>query len=71
MLLGHIVCKQGMLVDLAKIALILSLPRPANLKKLRAKLGHIGYYHNFIHGYVAITTPMERLSKKDAIFVWS
>ena len=71
MLLGHIVCKKGLLVDPIKIALILILPLPTNVTQLRATLGHTRYYHKFICGYVAITTPMERLLKKDAMFVWS
>ena len=48
MLLGHIVCKQGLLVDPTKIALILRLPPPTNVKMLRAMLGHTGYYRKFI-----------------------
>ena len=70
-LLGHIVCKQGLLVDPAKIALILSLPPPTNVNMLRATLGHTGYYRKFIRGCAAITAPMEKLLKKDAIFIWS
>ena len=34
MLLGHIVCKEVMLVDSVKIALILSLPPTTNVKML-------------------------------------
>ena len=45
-LLGHIVCKQGLLVDPAKIALILSFPPPTNVNMLRVMLGHMGYYRN-------------------------
>ena len=71
MLLGHIVCKKGLLVEPTNIALILSFPPPTNVKQLRVMLGHTGYYHKFIRGYAAITTPMERLLKKDAVFVWS
>ena len=71
MLLGHIVCKQGFLVDSANIVLILSLPPPRNVKQLRAMLGHIGYYHKFIYGYATIRAPMDRFLKKDVIFVWS
>ena len=65
MLLGNIVCKEGLLVDPAEIVLILNLPPPMNVKKLRAKLGHKRYYHKIIRGYAAITTPMEKLLKKD------
>jgi hypothetical protein len=46
-LLGHIVCKQGSLVDLAKIAVIINLPPPQIVRQLRATLGHIGYYRKF------------------------
>jgi hypothetical protein len=39
-LLGHIVCKQGLLVDPAKIAVIVNLPPPKIVCQLRATLGH-------------------------------
>ena len=71
MLLGHIICKQGMLVYLAKIALILSFPPPKNVNKIRATLGHTWYYRKFIKGYSSIRAPMERFLKKDVVFVWS
>ena len=57
--MGHIVCKQGLLVDPTKIALILSLPPLTNVKMLQTTLGHMGYYRKFIRGYAVITTPRE------------
>ena len=69
-LLGHIVCKEGLMVDPNKIALILNLSPPTNVKHLRATLGHIGYYQKFIRGYAMITTPMEKFLKKDVQFQW-
>jgi hypothetical protein len=42
-LLGHIVCKQGLLVDSFKIAIIVDLPRPTSVRQLRIALGHTGY----------------------------
>ena len=71
MLLGHIVCKEGLLVDPVKIVLILSLPPPTNIKLLCATLGHRRYYRKFIRGYAAITTPMEKLLNKDVVFEWN
>ena len=68
---GHIICKQGILVDLENIVLILSLPPPINMNMLWMTLGHNGYYRKFIHDYAAITAPMEKLLKKDATFIWS
>jgi hypothetical protein len=41
-LLGHIVCKQGFLVDPSKIAVIVNLPPPKSTRPLREKLGHTG-----------------------------
>ena len=67
-LLGHNVCKQGLLVDPTKIVIILSLSPPTNVKMLQAILGHIRYYRNFIKGYIVITAPMEKLLKKDGAF---
>jgi hypothetical protein len=64
-LLGHIVCKQGLLVDPSKIAVIVNLPAPKTVRQLRAMLGHTGYYRKFIKGYAQITTPMEKLLRKD------
>ena len=62
-LLGHIVCKQGLMMDPAKIAIIVNLPPLKSIKQLRTTLGHIGYYRKFIKGYAQITAPMEKQLK--------
>ena len=63
-LLGHIVCKQGLLVDPSKIYIIVDLPPPTLVRQLCTMLRHTGYYMKFIKGYEQITTPMEKLLKK-------
>ena len=50
-LLGHIVCRQGLMVDPMKIVIIMNLPPPNSVKKLCMTLGHTGYYKKFIKGY--------------------
>ena len=67
-LLGHIVCKQELMVDPTKIAIIMNLPPPNSVRQLHTTLGHIGYYRKFIKGYARITTPMEKLLKHDVKF---
>ena len=42
-LLGHIVCKEGIKVDFAKIKIILHLKPPVNPKQVRVLLGHARY----------------------------
>ena len=39
-LIGHVVCKDGIKFDLAKIKVILELKPPVNPKQVRAFLGH-------------------------------
>ena len=65
------VYKEGMLVNLVKITVILSLPSPTNVKMLWATLGNNGYYQKFIKGYAVITAPMEKLLNKDAAYEWT
>jgi hypothetical protein len=63
-LLGHIVCKQELLVDPYKISIIVDLSPPTSVKQLRTALGHTGYYRKFIKGYGQIIAPKENILKK-------
>lgn len=60
-LLVHIIYKEGIKVELAKIKVILDLKPPANPKQIKIFLGHIGYYRKFIIHYFDITYPMDEL----------
>jgi hypothetical protein len=71
MMLVHIVCKQGFLVDPSKIAIIVDFPPPTSVKQLHIALGHTGYYRKFIKRYAQIKKPMEKLLKKDCHFQWT
>ncbi|KAH9320208.1 hypothetical protein KI387_021977, partial [Taxus chinensis] len=41
-LLGHIICKEGLLVDPAKVAVIIGLKVPASQREVHGFLGHTG-----------------------------
>jgi hypothetical protein len=69
-LLGHIVCQQGLLVYPSKIAIIVDLPPPTSVRQLCTTLGNTRYYRKFIKGYEQITSPMEKILKKDSKFQW-
>ena len=70
-LLDHVVCPNGILVDPAKIAIIIDLPLPTKVKQLRATLGHTRYLRKFIKGYAKVIALMEKLLKKDTKFQWT
>jgi hypothetical protein len=42
-LLGHIVWKQGLLVDPSKIVVIVNIPPPKSVRQLRETMGHTRY----------------------------
>ena len=50
-ILGHIVSKNGISIDLAKIKVIVELPRPRNAREVQSFMGHCGYYRRFIYMY--------------------
>jgi hypothetical protein len=53
------------------IAVIVNLPPPMTVYQLRVTLGHTRYYKKCIEGYVKITTPMDKLLRKDTKFQWN
>ena len=64
-LLGHIVCKEGIKVDFAKIKIILNLKPLVNPKQVRVLLGHIDYYRKFIRYFSDMTYPLAGLLRED------
>jgi hypothetical protein len=69
--LGHIVYREGVLVDPSKVTVIVNMPPPTSSNQFRSTLGHIGYYHRFIRRYANITAPFENLLKKAEMFQWT
>jgi hypothetical protein len=70
-LLGHVMCKYGLMVDQDKITTILGMVSPTSVQEMRATLGHTGYYRQFIHNYGKIATPLENLFCKDTKYIWT
>ena len=62
-LLGHVVCRQGLMVDHVKIIVILNLEAPRSVKQLQATSRHTRYYRKFIEGYAHITAYGEVVEK--------
>ena len=68
--LGHIISKEGIEVDKAKIEMISKLPSPTNVKTVRQFLRFAGFYRKFIMDFSKITKPLYKLLEKDAKFMW-
>ena len=60
--LGHVVSKDGILVDLSKVEAALSWKRPTTLFEVRSILGMAGFYRHFIKGFFKISVPLTRLT---------
>ena len=69
--LDHIVSKNGIEVDKAKVELISNLPTPKCVRDIRSFLGHAGFYRRFIKDSSAIARPLCNLLSKDVPFAWS
>ena len=68
---GHIVYKEGIKVDIAKIKVIVDLKALVNAKQIRIFLGHTGYYRKFIRQYSDITYPLEELLRVEILYIWT
>src|SRR5205814_6802268 len=61
--LGHIIGKDGIKTDPAKIEKVKNYSRPVNLTQLRGFLGLAKYYQKFIKDFAKIAKPLNELTK--------
>ncbi|CAM8953801.1 unnamed protein product [Rhodiola kirilowii] len=69
--LGHIVSKEGIEVDKAKIDVIKTLPYPSTVRDIKSFLGHAGFYRRFIKDFSKKALPLSTLLQKDVPFEFS
>lgn len=60
--LGHLVSRDRVETDPAKVEALKTWPRPTKLKELRSFLGFAGYYRRFVRGYSKIIKPLTDLT---------
>jgi len=68
--LGHVVNKNGLAVDPAKVQAVVDWEMPTSVREIRSFLGLAGYYRRFIAGFSSLSGPLTALTKKNAPFVW-
>ena len=69
--LGHMVSKEGISVDPAKVEAVMRWERPKSVFEIRSFLGLAGYYRRFIENFSRIACPMTRLTRKGVSFDWN
>lgn len=69
-LLGHIVSKEGVMIDPKRIEAINNVPQPNTVKGIHSFLGKVNFVRSFIPNFAKIVKPIINLLKKDAKFSW-
>ncbi|KAJ9541753.1 hypothetical protein OSB04_028259 [Centaurea solstitialis] len=68
--LGHVVNKEGIHVDPAKIEAIKKWEAPKTPTEIRRFLGLADYYRRFIANFSKIAQPLTTLTQKDKKYIW-
>ncbi|KAL5570641.1 hypothetical protein UlMin_027216 [Ulmus minor] len=69
--LRHVVSKDGVSVDPAKIEAVSKWPAPTNVTEIRSFLGLAGYYRRFVEGFSSLAAPLTALTKKGKKYEWT
>ncbi|KAJ9556038.1 hypothetical protein OSB04_010652 [Centaurea solstitialis] len=68
--LGHLVNREGVKVDPAKVEAVMKWETPKTPTEIRSFLGLAGYYRRFIQDFSKIDVPLTKLTRKNERFVW-
>ncbi|XP_059302349.1 uncharacterized mitochondrial protein AtMg00860-like [Lycium ferocissimum] len=69
--LGHVVSKDGIMVDPKKIEVVRDGASPTLVTEIRSFVGHASYYRRFVKGFSSIVLHLTRLTQKNVPFQWS
>ncbi|GJR64078.1 putative reverse transcriptase domain-containing protein [Tanacetum coccineum] len=68
--LGHVINREGVHVDPAKIEAVKNWPVLKSPTEVRQFMGLAGYYRRFIEGFSLIAKPLTKLTQKNKRFEW-
>lgn len=68
--LGHVVTKDGVKPDPAKVEAVKSFPMPTKIEELQSFLGLANYYRRFIPDFATIAKPLTVLTSPKVPFQW-
>jgi hypothetical protein len=67
---GHIINRDGLVVDPKKVTEILNWKAPTDVQGIKSFIGMAGYYQRFIEGFSKIVRPMTTLLGNKVEFKW-
>jgi hypothetical protein len=67
---GHMIYPGGLGVVASKVEVVMSIPRPKDVSRLRAVLGVYNYYRKFVKTFSAIIKPLTMLIRSDQPWIW-
>lgn len=70
-LLGYIISKHDISIDLERITTILALPLPRHKKGLASFIGRINFIKRFIPNIATLMQPLTTILKKNIPFQWT
>jgi hypothetical protein len=71
--LDHMIYPGGLgvvTVVASKVEVVMSIPRPKDVSRLRAFLGLCNYYRKFVKTFSAIAKPLTMLTRNDQPWIW-
>ena len=69
--LGHIISKEAIRIDPARIEAILQIPHPRSVKELQAFLGKINFLRRFISNLAELIRLLKNMLRKDSKVKWT
>jgi hypothetical protein len=69
--MGHIILKDGIVVDPEKIEAIREWSVPKNMTEVRSFMGLASYYRRFIVGFSRISYLITSFQRKEKKFQWT
>jgi hypothetical protein len=69
--LGFLISHEGVRMDPAKVAAIITWPAPRSVHDIQVFLGFANFYRRFIDKYSKITSAITALLKKGVLFCWN
>jgi len=70
-ILGHVITRRGIQLVPGRVRKILYWPTPSNVKELRAFLGIVNYYSQFVLQLATISSPLTTMAGSTANWDWT